>query len=163
MVRGLINIMARQDDVLMSSDTLKGVIKILTTCITLVMVAVPEGLPLSVSISVAFSLSTMKKQNLLIKNADSQEAMGGVEYIITGKTGTLTKGNMRVTHINLQGKTHVNTSPDFFQQSADIDEDTKKLVVEIILYNCTAKVEMSEDALFVPNGNGTECGMLKFL
>jgi magnesium-transporting ATPase (P-type) len=100
-IRTLINLMALPDAKLMSSDTLKDMIKILTTCITLVMVAVPEGLPLSVSISVAFSLSKMKKQNLLIKNADSQEIMGGVEYVITGKTGTLTKGNMRVTHINL--------------------------------------------------------------
>lgn len=162
-VRGVINIMALPDAKLMSSDTLKDIIKILTVCITLVMVAVPEGLPLSVSISVAFSLSKMKKQNLLIKNADSQETMGGVEYVITGKTGTLTKGNMRVTHINIQGTTHVNSSPDFFTQCADIDQDTKQLVIDGILYNCTAKIEMSENAMYIPNGNGTECGMLKFI
>jgi len=118
-------------------------IQILTTCITLVMVAVPEGLPLSVSISVAFSLTKMKQQNLLIKNADSQEAMGGVEYIITGKTGTLTKGNMRVTHFNIQGKSYTNSSPDFFQKCDEIDEETKKLVIEGILFNCTSKIEMS--------------------
>jgi P-type Ca2+ transporter type 2B len=162
-IRTLINLMALPDAKLMSSDTLKDMIKILTTCITLVMVAVPEGLPLSVSISVAFSLSKMKKQNLLIKNADSQEIMGGVEYVITGKTGTLTKGNMRVTHINLQGTTHVNTSPDFLEKSGDIDPETKQLVVDGIVYNCTAKIEMSENAMYVPNGNGTECGMLKFI
>jgi len=162
-VRTIITLMAEEDKTLMSSDTLKNIIVILTTCITLVMVAVPEGLPLSVSISVAFSLSKMKKQNLLIKNADSQETMGGVEYVITGKTGTLTKGNMRVTHIHLQGTTHVNTSPDFLEKSSDIDQETKQLVIDGIIYNCTAKIEMSENAMYVPNGNGTECGMLKFI
>lgn len=162
-VRGTIDLMALPDAKLMSSDTLKTIIQIMTVCITLVMVAVPEGLPLSVSISVAFSLSKMRKQNLLIKNADSQETMGGVEHVITGKTGTLTKGNMRVTHIHLQGTMHVNASPDFFEKSEDIDAETKQLVIDGILYNCTAKIEMSENAMYVPNGNGTECGMLKFI
>jgi len=48
-------------------------------------------------------------------------------------------------------------------QCDEIDEETKKLVIEGILYNCTSKIEMSRNALYVPNGNGTECGMLKFL
>lgn len=162
-VRGIIDLMAIPEAKLMSSDTLKSIIQILTVCITLVMVAVPEGLPLSVSISVAFSLSKMRKQNLLIKNADSQETMGGVEYVITGKTGTLTKGQMRVTHIHAQGTNHVNASPDYLAQSGDIDEATKQLIIDGILYNCTAKIEMSENAMYVPNGNGTECAMLKFI
>jgi Ca2+-transporting ATPase len=59
-VRTVINLMAQENTKLMSADTLKNLLTILTTCITLVMVAVPEGLPLSVSISVAFSLSKMK-------------------------------------------------------------------------------------------------------
>ena len=108
--------MALENAEFMSAENLKNWIKILTTCITLVMVAVPEGLPLSVSISVAFSLSKMKKANLLIKNADSQEIMGGVEYIITGKTGTLTKADMRVTHFHINGNTYENTNAASFSE-----------------------------------------------
>ena len=101
----------------MSKDTLKDLLNYATICITIIMVAVPEGLPLAVSISVAYSLDEMKKQNLLIKNADSQERMGGVEYMITGKTGTLTEGNMRVSHISINDVLHENTSPDYFEKS----------------------------------------------
>eukprot|EP00117_Sycon_ciliatum_P004222 scpid94196/ scgid8690/ Calcium-transporting ATPase 2 len=77
-VRSLITLMATDID-LMSKETLTGLLGFVTTCITIVMVAVPEGLPLAVSLSVAYSLDKMKKQKLLIKNADSQERMGGVE------------------------------------------------------------------------------------
>jgi P-type E1-E2 ATPase len=113
LVRGFIQMLVDGQDVI-STETLRDILTMITTCITLVMVAVPEGLPLSVSISVAASLSKMKKQNLLIKNADSQETMGGVEFIITGKTGTLTQGSMRVTAVHAQGKTLRATSSDFF-------------------------------------------------
>jgi len=70
MVRGFIGLLASSQAV-MSKDTLKDILNYITICITIIMVAVPEGLPLAVSISVAYSLDKMKKQNLLIKNADS--------------------------------------------------------------------------------------------
>lgn len=149
---------------LMSKETLQGLLGFVTTCITIVMVAVPEGLPLAVSLSVAYSLDKMKKQKLLIKNADSQERMGGVEYIITGKTGTLTQANMRVTHFRVAGAadSHTNSSAGYFT-TCEVEEDTKEKIRQSILFNSTAKVEMSEDARYVPTGNGTEVGLLKFL
>jgi Ca2+-transporting ATPase len=161
-VRNIINLLAQKENKFMSAETLKKVLNILTTCITLVMVAVPEGLPLSVSISVAFSLSKMKKANLLIKNADSQEIMGGVEYIITGKTGTLTKADMRVTHFYINGKFYENKGAADFSECQEISA-MRPMLEDSIIYNCTAKVEMSENAYYVPSGNGTECCMLKFL
>lgn len=120
-VRTAINFMA-SDKLDLINDGLESLVEIFVTCITLIMVAVPEGLPLSVSISVAYSLQTMKEKKLLIKNADSQELMGGVEYIITGKTGTLTKGEMEVKNFYLQGKTHVNKDLDYFSKAEDIDD-----------------------------------------
>ena len=163
LVRSLITLMATNID-LMSKETIEGLLGFVTTCITLVMVAVPEGLPLAVSLSVAYSLDKMKKQKLLIKNADSQERMGGVDTIITGKTGTLTQANMRVTHFRIAGagESHQNSSAGYFN-TCEIDEEIKEKIRQSILFNCTAKVEMSEDARYVPTGNGTEVGLLKFL
>jgi len=63
---------------LLSSTTLKGIITNFSVAITLIMVAVPEGLPLATSISVSFSLNSMRKQNLLVKNLESPVTMGGV-------------------------------------------------------------------------------------
>jgi P-type E1-E2 ATPase len=51
---------------------------------------VPEGLPLAVSIAMAFSIDVMKRDQLLVKNLEASEAMGTVTEICTGKTATLT-------------------------------------------------------------------------
>jgi len=61
-----------------------------------VIVAVPEGLPLAVTISLAYSVMRMKDDGILVRNLDSPEMMGKVDEIITGKTGTLTKSEMKV-------------------------------------------------------------------
>jgi len=58
--------------------------------VTVIIVSVPEGLPLAVSISVAYSVSRMKKQDVLVKTLESPETMGRVEEILTNKTGTIT-------------------------------------------------------------------------
>lgn len=66
--------------------------------------ALPEGLPLSVSIATAFSFDRLKKENLLIKTADALENAGSITDIITGKTSTLTEGVLEVRHLWLAGQ-----------------------------------------------------------
>lgn len=68
----------------------------LTYSIVIVIVAVPEGLPLAITLSLAYSVMRMKKDGILVRNLDSPEEMGKVDEIITGKTGTLTKSEMKV-------------------------------------------------------------------
>ena len=63
----------------------------LAIAITLIIVSVPEGLPLTISMSLAYSVIRMKKDGILVKNLNSPEVMGNIEEICTGKTGTLTK------------------------------------------------------------------------
>jgi magnesium-transporting ATPase (P-type) len=58
--------------------------------ITVVVVAVPEGLPLAVTISLAFSVMKMKEDNNLVRRLEASETMGGANEICTDKTGTLT-------------------------------------------------------------------------
>ena len=58
--------------------------------VTIVVVAVPEGLPLAVTISLAFSVGKMKDENTLVKNLSSCEIMGGATNVCSDKTGTLT-------------------------------------------------------------------------
>ena len=75
---------------LLSNDTLVRLIDQFTIAITIVIVAVPEGLPLAVSIAMAFSIDVMKRDQLLVKNVEACETMGTVTEICTGKTATLT-------------------------------------------------------------------------
>lgn len=64
--------------------------------ITVVVVAIPEGLPLAVTIALAFSSKKMQKLENLVREIKSAETMGGATHICTDKTGTLTKNEMTV-------------------------------------------------------------------
>lgn len=67
--------------------------------ITIIVVAVPEGLPLAVMISLAYSVKKMLKDYNFVKKLASCEIMGGAQTICSDKTGTLTKNKMEVTQI----------------------------------------------------------------
>lgn len=74
-----------------SFKTLEHLIDYLIIAITVIVVAVPEGLPLAVTISLAFSVMKMKEENNLVRKLEASETMGGASEICTDKTGTLTK------------------------------------------------------------------------
>ena len=67
-----------------------------TQFVTVIIVAVPEGLPLTITLSLAYSVLRMEKDGILIKDLTSPEVMGRVDQILIGKTGTLTTGDFKV-------------------------------------------------------------------
>lgn len=81
---------------------------------TLIAVAVPEGLPLVVGISLAYAAVRMQEDNILVKNFKAPEAMGGVEEIITSKTASLTKNEMTVKAFYIEGKKFNNRKNNTF-------------------------------------------------
>ena len=91
--------------VLLDDNTPLRLLRIFTTAVAIVIVAIPEGLPLAVSISMAFSVDTMKKDNLLVKKMVACENLGYVKEILTGKTATLTKNDMKVAEYLVGGRT----------------------------------------------------------
>lgn len=66
------------------------------TVAALLAVCIPEGMPLVISMAMAFSVQSLKNENLLIKNLDGLETSGQIDDVVTGKTGTLTEGDMTV-------------------------------------------------------------------
>lgn len=65
----------------------------------MIVVAVPEGLPLAVTIALSYSSKKMQKENNLVKKLDASETMGGANEICTDKTGTLTMNKMTVMRL----------------------------------------------------------------
>ena len=128
----------------------------------MVIVSVPEGLPLAVSISLAYSVDRMKNDNILVKNLTAPEKMGGVNEICTGKTGTLTKNDMQVKAFYTQTHLIKNDFKNTFL-NCDLFEHVVEAIKECIVWNCEARVEVDNNALYKPVGNGTECGLIKFL
>lgn len=78
-------------------ESIKAWIGHFTVGVTIIVVAVPEGLPLAVMISLAYSVEQMLKQKNFVKKIGSCEIMGGANNICSDKTGTLTKNEMNVT------------------------------------------------------------------
>ena len=107
----------------------------------------------------AFSVDYMKKDNLLVKRMASVEGLGTVKDICTGKTATLTLNDMSVKKFYIGEE-----SFDFNSKSLENLNDTvKEILIDSIIKNCDARVEMSENGFYEPTGNGTEVAMLKFL
>lgn len=136
--------------------------KDISIAITIIIVAVPEGLPLTITISLAYSVMRMKADGILVKNLDSPEVMGNVEEICTGKTGTLTKNEMKITDFYSESRLIRNSRKNTLF-NCELSDSTLELIKEGILFNCDARIEMDDFAYYVPVGNGTECGLIKFL
>merc|ERR1719400_530394 len=90
---------------LVEGPSITRAIDLAATAIALLIVCIPEGMPLVISMAMAFSVDKLKEEKLLIKNLDALETAGQVADILTGKTATLTTGDMDVTRININGQT----------------------------------------------------------
>ena len=99
----LIQFFAISDD---NEDTAKFLIDAFIIAVTIIVVAVPEGLPLAVTISLAFSTKKMLADQNLIRVLQACETMGNATNICSDKTGTLTENRMTVVECWVQGKHH---------------------------------------------------------
>ena len=83
----------------------KKLLDIVILCVAIIAVAIPEGLPLAVTLSLAFSIKKLMDSNNLVRKMHACETMGGANYICTDKTGTLTKNEMSVYKVLLGDST----------------------------------------------------------
>lgn len=147
--------------------------------ITVVVVAIPEGLPLAVTISLSFSSAKMQKLNNLVRKIASAETMGGATHICSDKTGTLTKNEMTVMAAmagenvvigdkNQEGKDILEKAKATYQNITRDGESVWDLLQEGVLWNSSARIEKNDQkdpkitAEYVTKGNVTEQGIFKF-
>ena len=86
-----------------SSIYFSYIVKFIIIGVTVLVVAVPEGLPLAVTISLAFSVKKMMADNNLVRHLDACETMGNATIICSDKTGTLTTNRMTVVRSSFGG------------------------------------------------------------
>ncbi|XP_030748685.1 plasma membrane calcium-transporting ATPase 2 isoform X2 [Sitophilus oryzae] len=129
--------------------------------VTVLVVAVPEGLPLAVTLSLAYSVKKMMKDNNLVRHLDACETMGNATAICSDKTGTLTTNRMTVVQSYICEQL-CKTIPKF----SDIPAHVGNLIIQGIAVNCayTSRIMPSEDPSELPKqvGNKTECALLGF-
>ena len=119
-------------------------LKTIMIAVTLVVVAVPEGLPMSVTLSLAFSMRKLMKSNTLPRTMHACETMGATSVICTDKTGTLTKNQMEVV-------------------DSKIACSNKELIAEMIAVNTTANLDFTDKNNTKVIGNPTEGALLLWL
>ena len=121
------------------------VLQTLMIAVTLVVVAVPEGLPMAVTLSLAYSMRRMLKTNNLVRKMHACETMGATTVICTDKTGTLTQNLMSVDEMKVYGDT------------------PKEVLAEGIAVNSTASIDFSDKSKPQILGNPTEGALLLWL
>lgn len=129
------------------------VLQTLMIAVTLIVVAVPEGLPMAVTLSLAYSMRRMLKTNNLVRKMHACETMGATTVICTDKTGTLTQNQMSVEETQFYGLAN---------QALGTDE-TSRLIKEGIALNSTASLDLSNPDKPVVLGNPTEGALLLWL
>ena len=129
------------------------VLQTLMIAVTLIVVAVPEGLPMAVTLSLAYSMRRMLKTNNLVRKMHACETMGATTVICTDKTGTLTQNQMSVEEAQFYGLAN---------QALGTDE-TSRLIKEGIALNSTASLDLSNPDKPVVLGNPTEGALLLWL
>jgi len=126
------------------------------TGITIFVVAVPEGLPLAVTIALAFSVKKMLKDQNLVRHLSACETMGGATTICSDKTGTLTTSRMTVVALWSGGKTFKNTLTEA-KSLPHVRELATSCVVNTLF---KTYLKPSPSGLPVYCGNDTECALL---
>lgn len=134
-------------------DFAQYLLNTLMLAVTLIVVAVPEGLPMSVTLSLALSMKRMLETNNLVRKMHACETMGAATVICTDKTGTLTKNQMSVGECQ------------FYALASNRLEETavSHLIEESIALNSTAYLDYSDQKKVKVVGNPTEGALLLWL
>merc|ERR1719354_1559950 len=137
-------------------------VKFVIIGVTVLVVAVPEGLPLAVTLSLAYSVKKMMADNNLVRHLDACETMGNATAICSDKTGTLTTNRMTVVQAYLNDRIY-----ETLPSQNDVSENLRTLINTSISVNSNYASKMepttSKNQLATQLGNKTECGLLGFV
>ncbi|MDR2651549.1 MAG: calcium-translocating P-type ATPase, PMCA-type [Prevotellaceae bacterium] len=122
-------------------EIVNDILKYFMISVVIIVMAVPEGLPMSISLSLAMSMRKMLKTNNLVRKMHACETMGAVTVICTDKTGTLTQNQMHVNSIIIY------------------DDDDKSVIDDLIAINSTVYLDKNGKVM----GNPTEGALLLWL
>ncbi|KAL7600509.1 hypothetical protein Lser_V15G23628 [Lactuca serriola] len=124
------------------SDAVDGAIKIFTVAVTIVVVAVPEGLPLAVTLTLAYSMRKMMADKALVRRLSACETMGSATTICSDKTGTLTLNLMTVVEVYICGK------------KIDPPNDTSAMPPRLVSLLIEGIAQNTTGSVFLPEGGG---------
>jgi magnesium-transporting ATPase (P-type) len=132
-------------------------ITIFQVCLALLIVSVPEGMPLAISMALAFSFDKLTNDNVLVKKQAALETAGCLTDICTSKTSTLTKGDLYVAKFFIANTQLDTTNPQ-------MNLDLLRTIGSLVTMNTSAYLETNDQNWsYVPCGSPLEVAMLRFL
>ena len=142
---------------------ISSIVGFIIISVTIVVVAVPEGLPLAVTISLAYSVKKMMKDNNLVRHLAACETMGGATNICSDKTGTLTLNEMRVVKAVIAGEEYLDGLPD---NTDSMNDGVVHVLSHGIAVNSKASLNKPKSGSlkeYEVSGNKTEAALLIML
>ena len=153
------------------SDTLADIGRICIVGVVILIVSVPEGLPLAVSIAMAMSIKSLKEDEIIVKNLESVQTCAQLNDLFVGKTGTLTKGDLRVAKLQVANKALYEARDKGDNLLATVRKDlgregqaaTDEIARTIIALTDVRLEACADEAIYKPQGAPVEAGLIKFL
>ncbi|XP_021729643.1 calcium-transporting ATPase 1-like [Chenopodium quinoa] len=146
----------------LSGDEAVEILEYFAIAVTIVVVAVPEGLPLAVTLSLAFAMKKMMNDRALVRNLAACETMGSATTICSDKTGTLTTNHMTVVKAHMCGRTLEASSFKDSHTVSEIPDSARKILLESIFNNTGGEVVRAKDNKIEILGSPTEIALLEF-
>ena len=148
------------------SDDWTDIIQFFIISVTIIVVAIPEGLPLAVTVSLAYSMAKMRHDQNLVKVLSACETMGNATAICSDKTGTLTQNKMTVVQMYLGGTFYPRQA-----HKAEVAPAVHKLLIDSVVCNSDRRVAaenmdfnvIPEDWKWEGDGGATEAALLAWL
>lgn len=125
----------------------------LTLAVTVIIVSVPEGLPLMVTLVLSSNMRRMLKKNVLVRKLVGIETAGSLNYLLTDKTGTLTKGTLEVNSI-------ITLNKNYHKFSSIENKKYQDLIYKSIYYNNSSNYDINGNVI---GGNSTDSCLLRFI
>lgn len=123
----------------------------LTLCVTIIVVAVPEGLPMMITLVLSSNMKRMLKDNVLVRKLTGIETAGSLNILFSDKTGTITKGKLQVTHF-------ISTDLKKYDNFQTVPEGIRELVELSLAYNNPSTYTEGK----IVGGNITDKALLEF-
>nr|GMD00237.1 putative calcium-transporting ATPase 11, plasma membrane-type [Ipomoea batatas] len=146
-----------------SSADVLTLLNYFATAVTIIVVAVPEGLPLAETLSLAFAMKQLMDNKALVKHLSACETMGSATCICTDKTGTLTTNHMVVNKTWICGKVNmVKTYHDRGNISSEISDNVLAILLQAIFHNTGSEVVKNKEGKISIMGTPTESAILEY-
>jgi len=139
-------------------ENIQTILNYFIVAVTIIVVAVPEGLPMAVTISLALSMRKIRQDNNLVRKMMATETIGSVNVICSDKTGTLTKNQMTVQEVLFAGQKY---NKDSFNKVKE--HNYFNLLKYLLTVNSTADFVKDEDGTYKVVGNSTEGALLSWI